>query len=60
MSIISKLVGTASVKNETYFEKNSNKQYDYPFLSVRNYGHGLRDRSSFYLKMKKYREPIYF
>ena len=60
MSIISKLVGTASVKNETYFEKNSNKQYDYPFLSVRNYGQGLRDRSSFYLKMKKYREPIYF
>jgi len=60
MSIISKLIGTASIKNETYFEKNSNNQHDYPFLSVRNYSQGIRDRTSFYLNMKKYREPIYF
>lgn len=60
MSVISKIVGTASIKNETFFKTGSHEQYDYPFLSVRHYGHGTKDRIRFYMNSKKFREPIYF
>ena len=60
MSIISKKIGTVSIKNETYFDENSINQFQFPFLSVRHYGHKLKDRTKFYLNHKKYREPIYF
>lgn len=60
MSMISKKIGTISIQNETYFEKNSTNQYKYPFLSVRHYGHGIKDRTKYYLNHKNYREPIFF
>ena len=31
------------IENESYFDENVEKQYQYPFLSVRNYGHGKKD-----------------
>tara|TARA_Y100000996_G_scaffold408908_1_gene388734 strand:- start:894 stop:1706 length:813 start_codon:yes stop_codon:yes gene_type:complete len=49
MSLISKTMGCESIANETYFEEFSDKQYLYPFLSVRNYGHGLKDRTKYSL-----------
>jgi len=60
MSMISKKIGTVSIQNETYFDKNSTNQYKYPFLSVRHYGHGFKDRTKYYLNHNKYREPIFF
>ncbi len=60
MSMISKKIGTASIENETYFDENSINQYQYPFLSVRHYGHKFKDRTKYYLNYKKYREPIFF
>ena len=51
MSLISKTSGCVSIPNETYFEEGSNKQYSYPFLSVRNYGHGLKDRAKYHLHL---------
>ena len=51
MSLISKTSGCESIPNETYFEEGSNKQYLYPFLSTRNYGHGLKDRTKYFLHL---------
>ena len=60
MSMISKKIGTVSIENETYFDENSINQSQYPFLSVRHYGHRFKDRTRYYLNHKKYREPIFF
>jgi hypothetical protein len=59
MSIISKKYGGVILENETFFEKNSLEQFDYPFLSVRHYGHGLKDKVLYNLGYKK-NTPIYF
>ena len=60
MSLISKKIGTVSIQNETYFDESSTTQFQYPFLSVRHYGHKFKDRTRYYLNHKKYREPIFF
>jgi hypothetical protein len=61
MSIITKLIGGVILQNETFFEKGSEVQKDYPILSVRNYGHGLKDkiRYTFNVENKK-NIPVFF
>lgn len=59
MSIITKKYGGVILENETYFEKNSQDQFQYPFLSVRHYGHGPKDRVKYTLGYKR-NTPIYF
>tara|TARA_Y100000389_G_C17454240_1_gene516952 strand:+ start:1473 stop:2270 length:798 start_codon:yes stop_codon:yes gene_type:complete len=60
MSVITKKYGGVILENETFFKKNSTSQLNYPFLSVRHYGHGFKDRIKYnYLRYKK-NTPIYF
>ena len=59
LSLISKKHGGEILENETFFKKNSIDQKQYPFLSVRHYGHGLRDRILYNLGFYK-KTPIYF
>tara|TARA_B100001029_G_C15037961_1_gene441488 strand:+ start:36 stop:830 length:795 start_codon:yes stop_codon:yes gene_type:complete len=59
MSLISKKYGGEILQNETFFAKNSEEQKSFPFLSVRNYGHGLKDRIKYNLGYK-INTPIYF
>ena len=60
-SLLSKKFGGVIIKNETFFEKNSTIQQNFPFLSVRNYGHGKKDRFKFYINYKNCKNrPIYF
>ncbi len=61
MSILTKLYGGIIIQNETYFTKDSSEQIDFPFLSVRNYGHGFRDRIKYQLNINKIKTtPIWF
>ena len=53
MSMITKLYGGVILKNETYFAKNSHEQVNYPFLSVRNYGHGFQDFLKYQINLNK-------
>jgi len=59
MSIISKKFGGVILENETFFEKDSPDQHSYPFLSVRHYGHGFKDKIKYRLGHKR-STPIYF
>ena len=60
-SLLSKIYGCVNIKNETQFKNNPEKQYDYPFLSVRTYGHKYKDKLKMYLRPKKYfSNPVYF
>ena len=60
-SLMTKIYGGEIIKNETEFKHRPLDQYSYPFLSVRTYGHGFRDKARFYLNKKKYsKEIVYF
>lgn len=60
-SILSKTLGAEVIPNETEFRVRPNLQYDYPFLSVRSYGHGPKDYLKYILNPKKFTsETIYF
>ena len=60
-SMLSKIHGCESVINETEFKNNPQAPYDYPFLSVRKGGHGLKDKIQFNLfYFKKIKTPTYF
>ena len=59
LSLLSKKFGGVILKNETFFDKDSKDQINFPFLSVRHYGHGLIDRVRFKLGYKR-KTPIYF
>ena len=60
-SLLSKIYGCVNIKNETQFKNNPEQQYDYPFLSVRTYGHKYKDKLKMYLRPKKYfSNPVYF
>ena len=61
LSLLTKSLGGVFVENETFFSPNSEKQKSYPFLSVRNYGHGTRDKIKFKLNLKNIKKtPVYF
>ena len=60
-SLITKKYGGEIIENETIFEKGSENQINFPFLSVRKGGHGLRDRILFRYRYPRLRkQPIYF
>ena len=60
-STLSKLYGSEYIKNETKFKNNIEKQYDFPFLSVRRRGHGIKDRLKFAFNYKNVQNtPSYF
>ena len=60
-SLLSKKRGCVAIENETHFSSDPSKQYDYPFLSVRTYGHGLKDKLKFKINyQKKYDLPVFF
>jgi hypothetical protein len=60
-SIISKKFGCEYIKNETEFKNRAQEQYSYPFLSVRQGGHGIKDKTKFFINYKSINtKPIYF
>ena len=60
-SLLSKKRGCISIENETHFSSDPTRQYEYPFLSVRTYGHGLKDKLKFKINyQKKYDLPVFF
>jgi len=59
-SLLSKTRGCVSVENETHFSFKQEEQYSYPFLSVRTYGHGIKDKLKFRFNHKKYELPVFF
>jgi len=59
-SLLSKIYGCELIDNETEFKHRPSEQYNYPFLSVRTYGHGIRDRVDFLFNKKKYSKKIVY
>ena len=59
-SLMSKIYGCELIKNETEFKNRVSEQYEYPFLSVRTYGHGLKDKLDFMFNKKKYAKKIIY
>ena len=60
-SMLSKINGCVSIPNETHFSKRTSEQFNYPFLAVRTYGHGYKDRFKFLINYKKkYDLPVFF
>ena len=59
-SLLSKIYGCELIENETEFKHRTSEQYNFPFLSVRTYGHGLKDRVDFLLNKKKYSKKIVY
>lgn len=61
LSVMSKKYGSEIIENETYFENQREKQFAYPFLSVRNYGHGKKDRIKYLINYKNVKsKPVFF
>jgi hypothetical protein len=61
MSLISKKYGGEVLESQTYFNDDLNNQSDFPILSVRNYGHGLKDRLKYALNIGDIQKtPKYF
>ncbi len=60
-SILSKMYKAYIIENETEFRTKPSMQYDYPFLSVRSYGHGKRDYFRYFFNRNKFlSKTIYF
>jgi hypothetical protein len=60
-SLLSKKYGCEYIENETEYKNRPESQYDSPFLSVRRYGHGLKDKVKFYAFYNtKRKQPVYF
>ena len=60
-SILSKLLGSELISNETEFRARKDEQYGYPFLSVRAHSHGPKDYVKYFLNSKKFTsETVYF
>lgn len=60
-SLLSKIYGGVTIKNETHFTEEKDAQVNYPFLAVRKHGHGLKDTIKYisnYQDMKY--SPVYF
>lgn len=61
LSILSKIYGAIILKDETYFEKNPNEQFKFPFLAVRKRKYDSWQKLKFYLLYPIYvRKTIYF
>ena len=60
-SMISKTHGSVVIENETNFEDRKDEQLKAPFLAVRTYGHGRKDRLKYLINYKKkYDNPVLF
>lgn len=61
LSVMSKKYGSVIIDNETYFDNKSKEQVNYPFLSVRNYGHGKKDRIKYLINYRNVKtKPVFF
>ena len=60
-SVLSKVLGCVSIPNETHFKGKESEQFNYPFLAVRTYGHGYKDKLKYLINYKKkYDIPVFF
>ena len=59
-SLLSKTLGSVIIPNETEFRLRPELQYNYPFLSVRSYGHGPKDYLRYLYSPKKFTENTIF
>ena len=59
-SVIKKIHGSHLLENENQFQDNIEKQYDFPFLTVRRKGYGLRDKVNFKLFPNKFGKEIQY
>ena len=60
-SVLSKIYNAHIIENETEFKHRPGKQYDFPFLSVRTYGHGIKDYIDFLLlNRSRLNETVFF
>ena len=48
------------IENETEFKNRPDKQYGFPFLSVRSYGHGKKDYLNYFLNRRKFLQKTKF
>ena len=48
-SVLSKIYNAYIIENETEFKHRPDKKYDFTFLSLRTYGHGIKDYIDFLL-----------
>ena len=60
-SLLSKKYSAYVIENETEFKNRPDKQYGFPFLSVRSYGHGTKDYLNYFLNRRKFlQKPKFF
>lgn len=59
-SIIKKLHGTHLLENENQFQEKIEKQYDFPFLTVRRKDYGIKDKINFNLFPNKFGKEIQY
>tara|TARA_Y100000389_G_scaffold140099_1_gene137904 strand:- start:374 stop:1210 length:837 start_codon:yes stop_codon:yes gene_type:complete len=59
-SVIKKIHGTHLLENENQFQEKPEKQYDFPFLTVRRKGYGFRDKLNFNLFPDKFGKEIQY
>lgn len=59
-SLLSKKYSACVIENETEFRNRPDKQYDFPFLSVRSYGHGTKDYLNYFLNRRKFLQRTKF
>ena len=59
-SIIKKIYGTHLLENENQFQEKIHKQYDFPFLTVRRKGYGIKDKVNFNLFPNKFGKEIQY
>lgn len=60
-SVISKKFKSEVLKNESNHKSNLTNQHLYPFLAVRTYGHGKKDKIKYALNYKNFKNiPVYF
>ena len=61
LSLLSKTSGGIGLKSQTFFRKGSQEQKNFPFLSVRHYGHKKKSIIQYHLNYKNIKNtPIFF
>lgn len=61
LSVLSKIYGTETLDDETYFKDCPELQYNFPFLSVRKRNYSTYEKFKFYCRFKKnFNTPIFF
>ena len=61
LSLLSKTSGGIGLESQTFFKKGSQEQKNFPFLSVRHYGHKKKSIIRYHLNYKNIKNtPIFF